>query len=297
MGASTRLTRHRHQASIACMLGLVAFSISSQYVRANVGSTNQEVSTKVAAHLPATIALSVVAAGDEKLELSGRLTQNATNYADSVDWILKSSDGQTLFAGASQILSLPLKPGNYDVTAHYGNVAFSENITLPADTSVSVNFDLNAGALRIAPHLTDEGATLQPAITRIYALDGVDVGQLVASSVTPGEIIKLAAGNYRVETRFPQGNVEASTNVEVKAGIMRAVDLAVHGSVVEFPVLSEGKNWTLSNESGEKLALPPGVSEVALRPGAYFAETKLGSRIIAKSFVVQDGISQRLSLQ
>ena len=297
MGASTRLTRHRHQASIACMLGLVAFSISSLHVRANVGSANQDVALKVAAHLPATIALSVVAAGEEKLELSGRLTQNAINYADSIDWILKSSDGQTLFAGASQILSLPLKPGIYDVIAHYGNVAFSENITLPADTSVSVNFDLNAGALRIAPHLTDEAATLQPATTRIYALDGVDVGQLVESSVTPGEIIKLAAGNYRVETRFPQGNVEASTNVEVKAGIMRAVDLAVHGSVVEFPVLSEGENWTLSNESGEKLALPPGVSEVALRPGAYFAETKLGNRIIAKSFVVQDGISQRLSLQ
>jgi hypothetical protein len=297
VGISTRLTRHRHQASIAIAVGLVAFSISNHIVHANVNPQTQEISPKPTINLPATMALSVVASGDEKLELSGRLSQNATNYADSIDWILKSADGQTLFAGAAQILSLPLKPGRYDVSAHYGNVAFSENINLAADTSVSINFNLNAGALRIAPHLTDEGATLQPSATLIYALGGVDAGQLAATSVTPGEIIKLAAGDYRVETRFAQGNVEASTNVEVKAGIMRSIDLALHGSVVEFPVLSDGESWTVSNASGEKLTLSPGVSEVALKPGAYSAETKLKNRILAKSFVVEDGISQSLTLE
>ncbi len=301
MGIST-LTHHRHQASIACVLGLVAFSISSQYVRANVASANLDLSArpssaKPATHLPAITALSVVTSGDEKLELSGRLTQNATNYADSIDWILKSSDGQTLFTGAAQILSLPLQPGNYDVTAHYGNVTFNENITLPAATAVAINFALDAGALRIAPHLSDEGASSQSAATQIYALSGDTAGQLAATSVTPGEIINLAAGTYRVETRFPQGNVEASTTVEVKAGIMRAVDLTLHGSAVELPNLNTSESWTISNATGDKLILAPGVNEAALKPGAYSAETKVGSRILTKSFVVEDGISQRLSLE
>jgi hypothetical protein len=297
VGVSTRLAHHRHQARIACMLGLVAFFVSSQHVHANVGSPDQPVSPKVAGHLPATIALSAAAAGEEKLELSGRLTQNATNYADSIDWILKSPDGQTLFVGAAQILSLPLKPGHYDVIAQYGNVSFTENITLPANTSVAVNFALEAGALRIAPHLSDESASSLAAATNVYALSGVAAGQLAASSVTPGEIIKLAAGNYRVETRFQQGNVEASTNVEVKAGIMRAVDLTLHGSAVDLPALSADESWTISNASGDKLTLAPGVNEAALKPGAYSAETKVGSRMLTKSFVVQDGIGEKLSLE
>ena len=295
VGVSTRLSRHRHQASALLAASLVAFSFST-LVRANVGGEFSQTSKANSTHMPALTAISIVASGNEKLELSGRLKQDSTNYADLIDWTIKSADGQSLFVGASQILSLPLKPGTYEVSAQYGNVNFRETIDLPENTSVSVNFDLNAGALRIAPHLTDEGAPPQLSTTLIYTMTGATAGQLVKTSNIPGEVIKLAAGNYRVETRFANGNVEATTHVEVKAGIMRAVDIALHAGVVELPVLSVDANWTLSNSSNEKIGLTPGASEVALKPGAYVAETKLGNRIIAKSFVVQDGVSQRLSL-
>ncbi len=293
---STRLARFRHQALIVSAIGLVAFSFSSQ---TGWGLPKRDPATAAKAiqsHLQATTATAPVASGAETLELSARLMQNSINYADRLDWTVKSSDGELLFAGASQILTLPLKPGSYRAAGHYGNVHFEETINLPTDLAVSINYVLNAGALRIAPHLTDEGAATQPSVTQIFALGGADAGQMVKASRQAGEVIKLAAGQYRIETHFPQGNVSTSTEVEVKPGLIRAVDIAFHAGVVEFPALSEGGVWTVSSGNGQHLALANNVTELTLTPGAYVAESKIGSRMITKSFIVQDGDTLRLSL-
>lgn len=293
---STRLARFRHQALIASAIGLVAFSFSASSVWSVPGKETAPLVQFKPNSLPASSSVTKVILGTETLELSARLNQNSINYADNVDWIIKSEEGETLFVGASQLLTLPLKPGRYQVFGRYGNIQFQDSLTLPIGQAVSINFVLEAGALRIAPHLTDEGAAPQPMFTHIYNLGGEKSGQLVKATSKAGEIIKLAAGHYRIETRYPQGNVSASTDVEVKAGIIRAVDIALHAGVVEFPSLAEGGSWTVSSGTGEHLALAQDVTELALTPGAYVAEGKLGSRMITKSFIVHDGQSLRLSL-
>jgi len=279
------------------VVSLVAFSFSANTVWSLAKKDATLPYKPATTQTPATTSIAYADKGMEQLELSGRLTQDSTNYSDSIDWIVKSSEGEMLFNGASQILSLPLKPGTYKIEARYGNLAFEDEITLPEAKSVSVNFVLNAGALRIAPRLPNDAIPNRPSIIRIYAMGGPQAGQLVRGESMPGEIIKLAAGMYRVETGFPQGNVKATTEVEVKAGIIRAVDVTIHAGVAEFPALTDGMTWTVGDSAGEKINLTADESELVLKPGAYVAEAKQGNRVISKSFIVQDGTSLNLNIE
>ena len=291
MGVSTRLTQKRHQVRAIIVAALVAFPHFGYSLLANTNFKDPQ-PEKSKPLTSVTTAIAVVAPGAEKLELSGRFKQDSTNYSDSIDWIVKSSEGAVVFVGASQVLSLALKPGTYQVSGHYGNASVAEAITLPPDTAVSINFVLNAGALRVAPHLTGESAAPQPIDINFFT----DTGQLIKTRVAAGEPVKLFAGTYRVETIYPSGNVVASTIVEVKAGITRAVDISLHAGVVEFPLLSGGAVWIVTSNTGEKIILLPSQTDAALTPGAYLAEAKLGNRLFSKSFTVQDGQSQRLTL-
>lgn len=296
MGVSTRLARHRHQASIAFAVGLVALSFSANVVWGLAIQRDLPAPKPNSNHLPFTLSTANVVSGAETLELSGRFTENATNYSDSIDWTVKSTTGEVVYSGASVVLTLPVPPGSYVVSGHYGNVAFEDVVSLAPNRSVAVNFVLNAGALRVAPHLTDQAVAAQPCTTAVFAVGGNAQGQQVATSLRPGEILKLSAGHYRVETTFVRGNVKATTLVEVKAGTMRSLNIALHGSLVRLPTLAQGGTWQISNGAGETLTIAEDVTELPLTAGTYQAEAKQGARLIAKSFVVQDGVNLQLSL-
>jgi hypothetical protein len=296
MGVSTRPTQQRHQAeaslrSILMALFILACPQAEAAPQQPTTAAAPQPPSEFSTTLPASTTFALVQPGQEKIELSARFTEKSRNYADSLDWKIKTPDGETLFEGSAPIVSVKLKPGAYEVIGHYGNVVIDEGLSLPSGTQLSVNFVLNAGALRVLPRLPQGLAATDSVNTKVYALNGDTAGRLVASDVRPGAMLKLAAGTYRIETRLPSGNVAAVTDITVKAGLLRAIDIAHHAGLAKLSLdRKQQAQWLVMESGGAVLPLPAGPEASALlKPGHYVAEARSGGKVMQKSFTITEG--------
>jgi hypothetical protein len=296
MGASTRPTQQRHQVEVTLLSSLMAlFFLQAEAALAapqKAYFTSQEQPASVlSGTLPVATAFSLVQPGEEAIELSARFTQDSKNCSDAVDWQIKNANGEALFEGTAAVASMKLKPGAYEVIGHYGNVDIDEAINLQPQTRLAVNFVLNAGGLRVLPRLPEAFAPNRASNANIYALNGSSAGRLVAPDVKPGQMLKLAAGTYRIETRYETGNVSAVTDVEVKAGLLRAVDIAHHAGMAKLSLdRRQEAQWLVMENGGSVLPLPSGKETTAyLKPGNYVAEAHLGGKVLQQAFTITEG--------
>ena len=301
MGDSTRPT-HRHQQAAALQFArlLVPLIFAGSAAAATQNPAFDE--TPPTASLtspPETTSIAAVAPGAEGLELSARFTQDSINYAQGIDWKIKNSLGETVYQNGGEQANVKLAPGAYEVIATYGNVNIDEAITLPEQAHIAVNFVLNAGALRVLPRLKGIDGFAVPSQTRIFALTGKDHNKLVATSAQPGEVIKLAAGSYRIETAFDGSNVTSTTNIDVKPGIIRSIDIDHHAGLLHLSLFTPtaGAIWSIHDDLGAALTPPPGAeTALALKPGHYTAEAKIGDATLQQAFTVKDGQVQDVIL-
>ncbi len=230
--------------------------------------------------------------GQETMNLSALLTQNSMTSVQGIEWIVKSTTGEVLFKGNDSAVGLALTPGSYEVTIQYGNVQMDQVLTLQPQSRIDAIFVLNAGALRVLPHLAklDNMSAMPTSETLVYAINGPDSGKLIATSTTPGEIINLAAGTYRLSARFANSNAEAVTEVEVKAGVMRSVDIALHAGLAHITLNDPAVvAWSIKPDQGEPLAAHTASFDAVLKPGRYTAEAIVAGRHTTRSFTIEDG--------
>ena len=296
MGASTRPTQQRRQVEVTLLSSLMAlFFLQGDAALAApqtaLTSSTDRPASVFSGTFPVTTAFSLVQPGEEALELSARFTQDSKNYTDAIDWQIKNANGEALFEGTGAVASMKLKPGAYEVIGHYGNVEIDEAINLPPQTRLAVNFVLNAGGLRVLPRLPEALAPIGASNTNIYALNGSSAGRLVAPNVKPGQMLKLAAGTYRIETRYETGNVSAVTDVDVKPGVLRAVDITHHAGMAKLSLdRRQEAQWLVMENGGSVLALPSGTETTAfLKPGSYVAEAHFGTKVLQQAFTISEG--------
>ncbi|MEP6828472.1 MAG: hypothetical protein ABJA10_10405 [Aestuariivirga sp.] len=283
---------HRARAAIAASL-VVPFCFVGQ-AQPNTG--NGEIQPPAPpVHLNAMddpLSASTVPAGQEAITLSARFMQNSIFDAEGIDWTVKSTLGEVLIQTRTSTVNLTLKPGIYEVSATYGNVQIDEALTLQPESRLDVSFVLNAGALRVLPHLAklDNLLATPASETRIYAINGKDNGKLIATSKMPGEILKLAAGTYRLSSHFANSNAEAITDIEVKPGVIRAVDIALHAGLVHLTMNDPiAADWKITPDEGEALTATATTFDMVLKPGHYTAEATVAGRHISTSFTIEDG--------
>ena len=296
MGASTRPTQQRRQVEVTLLSSLMAlFFLQAEAAfsapQKALPASPEQPASAFSGTLPVATAFSLVQPGDEAIELSARFTQDSKNYTDAIDWQIKNANGDALFEGTAALASMKLKPGAYEILGRYGNVEIDEAINLPPQTRLAVNFVLNAGGLRVLPRLPEAFGSNEASKTNVYALNGSSAGRLVAANVKPGQMLKLAAGTYRIETRYETGNVSAVTDVEVKPGLLRAVDIAHHAGMARLS-LDHGQEaqWLVTENGGSVLPLPSGTETTAfLKPGNYMAEAHLGGKVLQQAFTITEG--------
>jgi hypothetical protein len=203
-----------------------------------------------------------------------------------------------VYSGSGERAESQLPPGQYEVEAFYGTAHLDQGVTLPAGTSLSMNFVLRAGALRILPQLPFPVSATPPSETRVFAKGGLNDGALVATSTRPGEIIKLPAGIYRIETNFLNSNVGTATEIEVKSGMLRSIDIAQEAGLAHLKV-SAGESpaeWTVTGDNGDMIPLSGSTIDAVLKPGHYTAQARLNSQTLSASFNVKAGEEQQINL-
>jgi hypothetical protein len=287
MDASTRPPQKRHRAKLHLAASLVAV-----YLAAAVGAqgaTNNSIEPLLAtkpmilAPLAHDIGIKTVKSGQEGLELSARFTESGIERARDINWTIRDHMGVVVFDGIATLVDAVLAPDDYQVEATYGSAHILQGLTVHEGTKLAVSFILNAGGLRILPRVNGASFPQPPSHSIIYAVDGPLTGQLITTSYTPGEIIKLSVGDYRIENRFEAGNAVAVTDIHVKAGVMSAVEIDHQAGVARLNFqgqTSDEVQWVLSDGNGA--TLPPlfgAISEAVLKPGHYAATAQtLGNR-------------------
>ncbi len=302
MDASTRPPQKRHQTKGHLALCLVAVLSSVSPVQAATNNlidplpTEQKQVPAPAAH---DVAITTVKIGQEALQLSTRFTENGTETVADVDWSIRNDNKDVVFKGTTSVADVALPPGDYQIEAIYGTAHIIQALTLQQGTKLEVSFVLNAGGLRLLPKIKGINTTVANRCM-VYALSGIFKGQLITTAHTPGEVIKISAGTYRIESRFDGGNAFAVTDVEVTAGHLTAVQIDHKAGLANLTVAGSDDadvQWTIIDESGTTLPQIGGViATLVLNPGHYTAEAIVAGTKQSTEFDIAIGQTQDVTL-
>jgi hypothetical protein len=216
--------------------------------------------------------------------LAARLDERGGLVNRPVTWTVKraisgsAAAGEPVYVGEAPVADLKLQPGDYRVEASYGLARVVHEVTVHPGQRVGVTLILHVGGVRALSLVDDRYVpTGVTAAHRIYALSGPQSGQRLTAT-TQGEVARLEAGDYRVESHFEPGNAVAEMTVAIKPGILSSLEIShLAGLVrVEFPRGGE--------ESFEVRAIDgdwawrgrgPG-GDLVLAPGRYEARSLTG---------------------
>jgi hypothetical protein len=215
-----------------------------------------------------------VAAGAEGLELSARLTAEGGLIQRPVSWTLHRLGGERVFDGSMPTASLALEPGDYLIEATYGSAHVAQAVNLEPRERIGLTFVLNVGGVRILPRVADFANLSLHPISAVYATSGPDQGKLITLSDYPGEVLRLPAGSYRIESRYAAGNAEAVAEVIIKPGLLSSIEISHRAGIAHLAGPPDAV-WSLTDEKGRSVPLGQ-ASEVVLVPGRYIARAKTG---------------------
>jgi hypothetical protein len=290
---STRAMQKSRQKGAICAALLAAFSCSSLSLAAATSTTAPKASYASSGRTAHEIAIVQVEPGQEHLILRARLAEAAATINSSVDWTIRDALGAIMLHEAAGSASVALRPGDYTVEAIYGAARLNQSVNVLRGTQLEVTFVLNVGGLRILPLLGGAGVPQGFAESRIYAKSGSDAGKLVAISKLPGEVLRVAAGQYRIESRFQGGNAVAITDVVVKPGVMSALNVDHVAGLARLSYAGGNAAdifWQVADDAGRTVAEFEGLgSSLALKPGQYSAQVKIGAEVRTTRFTIAAG--------
>ncbi|MFW6077137.1 MAG: hypothetical protein ACOC71_05265 [Hyphomicrobiales bacterium] len=225
--------------------------------------------------------------GAEGLALAARLDERGGFVTRPVNWTVKralggsAAAGEPVYAGEAPAADLALQPGEYRIEAAYGLARVMHEVEIHPGQHVGVTLILHVGGMRALSLVEDQYVpTSISADHRIYALSGRHSGQRLTAT-GQGEVARLEAGEYRVESRFEPGNAVAETTVEIKPGILSSLEISHLAALVRvelprgageseaFEVRDLDSDWTWRGRA-------PG-GELVLAPGRYEARALDGS--------------------
>lgn len=232
----------------------------------------------------------MVQPGREGLELSARLTPGGGPLQQNISWTIRDTDGVTVYSGTEGTADVSLAPGDYVVDASYGATLIEKLVSLPAATRLKINLVLDAGGLKVEPKLGKIDVPPVASRVRVFSMDGK---RLMAVSVTPGEIIRLPEGTYRVESQVSTGNVKAVADVHVTAGRAATIRIAHKAGLARLAFVgapNAAVRWDIEDQSGSPIATRGGINaNVTLLPGTYTARAAVGAELLTATFNIAAG--------
>ncbi len=250
------------------------------------------------AEAPCEIREEITRKGRERLWLAARLRADGGLVTRPVSWRVRKvgplagTPGSVVASSREPVAEYPLTAGEYDVEVRYGYRRVHRRITVRPGRFVAVTFILQVGGLRALSVLEHIGAPPRIRVRHaVYALSGPGRARLVATSETPGAILRLGQGNYRVEARFLPGNARAEARVRIRPGILSSLQITARAGLLRIEAADDAP-WRLRDEAGPWRTSGQGSALLVLAPGAYVLSGASGP---ARHFTIAAG--QRRTLR
>jgi hypothetical protein len=291
--------RRRPRNRIPALAALLLSALTLPALPASQADANDTTSTiaRQAAH---EVRIGFTKAGREGIELAARLVEDGGLIQRPISWTVTNAAGERVFDGETPEADFLAPPGDYEIAARYGTVTIRRALTLLPEQRIGVIFTLDIGGIRVLPRVEGIGLPAIAARSAIFAASGPEAGRQIALSTVPGEVVRVAAGTYRIETRFMPGNTIVSAKVTVKPGIMSAVEVDHKAGIARLSIGAAARGdtlWIITDAQGD--ALPPiaGTSaEVVLKPGDYVAEVTSGGETARAKFTLAAGETRTVTL-
>ncbi len=284
----------------ATFLLIVMASLSAVAAFSAISTSKEPVQKTLGLRSDHQVSITRVQLGQERLSLTAKLSERGIDPLKDVIWKISDRLGGIVFEGMALSADALVQPGDYIVEAKYGTLSYREVIAVHPGNDVSVSFILNLGGLRILPTVVGVTSSPPQSTTRIFSLEGINKGKLVASSKMPGEIIKIQAGAYRIESKFELGNAVAVSDVTVKSGIMSAVHVGHLAGTVRVELMDAAEKpvkWTLvSNTETYVPATDKAIADLVMKPGNYTVIAQVGDKIAEDTFELVPGQAVNIQL-
>jgi hypothetical protein len=238
-------------------------------------------------------------AGTEGFELAARLKEHGGLIGRPISWrvyrLFAAPDvgGELVYEGDVAIADFLTQPGDYRIDFQYGLARFSRIVTLEPRQRLSLAFNLNIGGLRILSRLSAPPSVRFRTNHRIYAMSGADRMRLVAENAIPGDLLRLPAGRYRIESQLMPGNAIARSDIEVKSGMLSAVEIDHKAGIASLALdgaAPAAVTWQILDGAGRVAATASGPSsDVVLSPGRYQVEVAVGKATLTRSITIHAG--------
>lgn len=238
--------------------------------------------------------------GKEGLQLAARLTQTGGFIQRPISWKIFKRDpdigtlGPLVYSKTTPIIEAPLQPGSYRIEAAYGFATTTRDVTVLPKTRLGLTLILNVGGVRTLSRVSGMDAShYSDARHAIIALPDNKPEKLITEHISQGEIVRLPAGQYRIESRFNNGNTLATALVTIKPGILTSLNIDHQAALaklslqsgkfkpVTWRVYSHKGNWTKTGHSHNPA--------MVLAPGRYTFSAKFGQKSISRIISLVQG--------
>ena len=257
--------------------------------------------------VPHELRIELTKEGTEALDLGARLHDAGGLITRPIDWKIRhlaagaGPQGTVVHEASAAAISPRLKPGSYVIEAAYGYHKVAHPVTVLQGQRLGINLILNVGGIRPLSRLQHSdlpvGIDAQHAV---YALSGPHRGRRVVSKAGQGHVLRVAAGTYRIESRFTPGNTVAETQVTVKPGILSSMEVAHqaglaritvgtdHAAAVAWEIRSLNSSWSRNQTAPE--------TAMVLAPGRYEITAIVNGTVLTEEFAIHAGENRHVRL-
>ena len=242
------------------------------------------------------------------LILEARLTDRGAPIEDGLIWRVFSAETdqndrlKLMVTANGGTTGVQLKPGDYVIHAAYGRASATRKVSL-GEVGKREVFNMEAGGLRLAAVSgTNKPIQSKELTFSVYSVDADEKGErkLIARDIPHGQIVRLNAGTYHVESAYGGINASVRADLKVQPGKLTDATLQHQAAEVSFKLVTKPGGepladtaWSFLTEAGDaiKESATPSPTLI-LAEGTYSLVVKNGETIFTKDFIVSSGINE-----
>ncbi len=235
------------------------------------------------------------------MELAAKLSADGGTILRPVKWIIHGEPANApgtwkkVAEREEPSPRLDLPAGRYVVQTVYDRARTARRIEVVKDRTTVMTVTLNVGALRMLSRLGANAGAAQSAEHLVYRLEGIgSKPKLIGTSDTPGALMRVSAGTYKIVSRYLPGNSVAEATARVQPGMISPVEIDHNAGVASLFAVhandAKPVNWVVTDAEGRVVTMTDKRRpSLVLRSGTYTATATAAGVGKFRKFEVKPG--------
>jgi hypothetical protein len=245
------------------------------------------------------------AQGTSQLSLSAVFTGENRAIGNGLVWRVfrqENAEAEAKLITQSNVAApvFPLPPGEYVIHLAYG-LAFTTRKVLVGQGTTTERVPLAAGALSVRGSILDQSIPANRLQVSVFIPQpGNSEGQLVTSTMRPGEVLRLPEGTYHVVSSYGDSNSIVRADIRINSGKTTEANMRHRAATITLKLVSRAGGearantaWSVLTPGGDVIREALGAfPSMTLLEGDYLAIARNDGRVFQGEFKVRTGLDR-----